>query len=50
MNPGLELTWRASQMASNSSYENPKPFLWTANPEKIIAGVKRGHQALDSIH
>jgi len=30
--------------------EQPKPFTWTANPDKIIAAVKRGHQALDSIH
>ena len=29
---------------------NPKPFTWTADPDKIIAAVKRGHQALDSIH
>lgn len=29
---------------------NPKPFTWTANPDKIIAAVKRGHQVLDSIH
>lgn len=28
----------------------PKPFTWTADPEKIIAAVKRGHQALDSLH
>ena len=28
----------------------PKPFVWTANPDCIIAAVKRGHQALDSIH
>ena len=27
-----------------------KPFRWTADPNKIIAAVKRGHQALDSIH
>jgi len=27
-----------------------KPFLWTADPDKIIAAVRRGHQALDSIH
>src|SRR5215210_2306370 len=25
---------------------DPKPFLWTANPDKIIAAVKRGHQRL----
>jgi transposase len=30
--------------------ENPKPFIWRANPDKIIAAVKRGYQALDSIH
>ncbi|MGB9173723.1 MAG: IS630 family transposase [Bradyrhizobium sp.] len=29
---------------------DPKPFMWTANPDKIIAAVKRGHQVLDSIH
>jgi transposase len=28
----------------------PKPFTWTKDPEKIIAAVRRGHQALDSIH
>ena len=30
--------------------ENPKPFSWTADPDKIIAAVKRGYQALDSFH
>jgi len=29
---------------------NPKPFTWTKDPNNIIAAVKRGHQALDSIH
>jgi transposase len=28
----------------------PKPFVWTADPDEIIAAVKRGHQALESIH
>ena len=28
----------------------PKPFVWTAYPNKIIAAVKRGRQVLDSIH
>ena len=28
----------------------PKPFTWTADPDKITAVVKRGHQVLDSIH
>ena len=30
--------------------DNPKPLTWTADPDKIIAAVKRGHQVLDSIH
>ena len=30
--------------------QQPKPFTWTADPDKIIAAVKRGHQVLDSIH
>jgi transposase len=30
--------------------DEPKPFAWTADPDAIIAAVKRGHQALDSIH
>ena len=29
---------------------DPKPFLWTAHPDKIIAAVNRGRQALESIH
>jgi transposase len=28
----------------------PKPFTWTADPDTIIAAVKRGHQTLDSNH
>jgi transposase len=30
--------------------DNPRPFTWTADPNKIIAAVRRGHQMLDSIH
>ena len=30
--------------------DNPKPFTWTADPDRIIAAVRRGHQVLDSIH
>jgi transposase len=29
---------------------DPKPFVWTADPKKIIAAVRRGHQVLDSFH
>ena len=30
--------------------QTPKPFVWTADPDKIIAAVRRGHQMLESIH
>jgi hypothetical protein len=29
---------------------DPKPFVWTADPDRIIEKVCRGHQALDQIH
>ena len=29
--------------------DDPKPFIWTVDPDKTIAAVKRGHQTLDSI-
>ena len=30
--------------------EEPKPYTWTADPDHIIAAVRRGYQVLDSIH
>jgi transposase len=30
--------------------ESSKPFVWTADPDEIIAAVRRGHQVLDSHH
>ena len=29
---------------------DPKPFVWTARPSRILAAVKRGKQALESLH
>ena len=34
----------------NETNRDPKRFVWTADPNRIIAAVERGHQALDSIH
>jgi transposase len=28
---------------------DPKPFVWTANPKRILAAVKRGKEKLESI-
>ncbi|MFS8053032.1 IS630 family transposase [Rhizobium sp. BR 317] len=30
--------------------EEPKPFVWKADPDDIIAAVRRGHQVLESNH
>jgi transposase len=29
---------------------DPKPFVWTADPNRVFAAVKRGKQALESVH
>jgi transposase len=28
----------------------PKPFVWTADPKRVLAAVKRGKQTLESVH
>ena len=30
--------------------QRPRPFLWTAKPEAILAKAKRGHQTLEMVH
>ena len=30
--------------------QTPKPFVWTADPDRIIAKVNRGYQTLASYH
>ena len=29
---------------------DPKPFTWTADPQRVLAAISRGHQALESLH
>jgi transposase len=29
---------------------DPKPFIWTADPNRVLAAVKRGKQTLESLH
>ena len=60
-----QLTWRRLQrgvfhslvdlQAAINRYlaehnQAPRPFVWTAEPEAILAKVKRGHQTLETIH
>jgi catalase len=37
------------QQLAETNYD-PKPFTWTADPDKTIAAVRCRHQMLDSIH
>ncbi len=30
--------------------DNPKPFVWTADPNRIIAADNRGKHVIESIH
>ena len=45
----VELQTAINRFVAEANHD-PKPFVWTADPDKIIAAVNRGHQALDSIH
>jgi len=38
------------QNNQNAASRRIAPFQWVANPDEIIAAVRRGHQVLDSIH
>jgi hypothetical protein len=29
---------------------DPKPFVWTTDPNRILESVRRGHQTLETIH
>ena len=29
---------------------NPKPFVWAADPRRVLAAIKLGKQALESVH
>jgi hypothetical protein len=42
---GRNSTYRPVQILEAGS-----PFVWTADPDKIIAAANRGHKVLDSIH
>ncbi len=45
----VELQTAINRFIAEANHQ-PKPFVWTADPDKIIAAVNRGHQVLDSIH
>ena len=45
----VELQTAINRFIAEANHE-PKPSVWTADPDKIIAAVNRRHQVLDSIH
>jgi hypothetical protein len=45
----VNFTWHAINRFVKGTNEDPRPFHWTKDPEKIIAAVKLRHQMLDSI-
>jgi hypothetical protein len=45
----VDLQAAINRFVAEGSHD-PKSFTWTAEPDKIIAAVRRGHQVLDSIH
>src|SRR5262249_875169 len=45
----VELQAAINRFPAETNHE-PKPFVWTADPDKIIPAIDRGRQVLDSIH
>jgi len=39
-----------STALSQRQNADPKPFVWTADPKRVLAAVKRGKQTLESLH
>src|SRR5215203_3707345 len=46
--PVVDLQTAINRYLDEANHD-PKPFIWTADPDKIIAAVNRGRQALESI-
>jgi transposase len=46
----VDLQAAINRFLAEHNAADPKPFRWTADPDKIIAAVRRGHQVLDSVH
>jgi transposase len=46
----VDLQAAINRFVQEYNAENPKPFVWKANPDDIIAARNRGYQMLESIH
>ncbi len=47
-NPVADLTAAITRFVAEAN-SDPKPFVWTADPKRVLAAVKRGKQALESV-
>ena len=45
----VELQTAINRFVEETNHD-PKPFVWTADPDRVLAAVRRGKQALESIH
>jgi hypothetical protein len=48
-NPSSVLQLAINRFVAETNAD-PKPFVWTADPKRVLAAVKRGKQVLESIH
>ena len=46
----VDLQAAINRFLEDHNQQSQHPSTWTADPDKIIAAVRRGHQALDSVH
>jgi hypothetical protein len=46
----LSMSTRARTESRHEHNQHPNPFIWTADPDRIIEKVSRGYQALASDH
>ena len=46
----LALAWAAGLKRSSRIAANSRPFVWTADPTRVLAAIARGEQALESVH
>ena len=46
----MTIETRCLPLRRRETNANPKPFVWTLDPERLLAAVKRGKQALKSVH
>jgi hypothetical protein len=45
----VDLQFAISRFVAETNAD-PKPFVWTADPKRVLAAVKRGKQTLESLH